>query len=88
MPTISEFFGMVILMYWRDHPPPHFHVRYKGWNAVVSIETGEIGRGSLPPGAARILREWTLRYQQDLLDNWERCTNGKPVRTIRGADEE
>jgi hypothetical protein len=28
MPEISRFFGMVILMYYNDHPPPHFHVRY------------------------------------------------------------
>ena len=28
MPEISRFFGMVIMMYHKDHPPPHFHVRY------------------------------------------------------------
>jgi len=25
MPTISEFFGILILMYYNDHAPPHFH---------------------------------------------------------------
>jgi hypothetical protein len=25
---ISRFFGMVIAMFYNDHPPPHFHVRY------------------------------------------------------------
>jgi len=28
MPTISEFFGILIRMYWDDHPPPHFHALY------------------------------------------------------------
>jgi hypothetical protein len=28
MPTISEFFGILILMYYSDHAPPHFHARY------------------------------------------------------------
>ena len=28
MPEISRFFGMVIAMYYNDHAPPHFHVRY------------------------------------------------------------
>jgi hypothetical protein len=28
MPTISEFYGMYIQMYWNDHAPPDFHVRY------------------------------------------------------------
>lgn len=28
MPVVSRFFGIVITMYYNDHPPPHFHVRY------------------------------------------------------------
>src|SRR2546423_5822976 len=28
MPGISAFYGIVITMYWRDHPPPHFHATY------------------------------------------------------------
>jgi hypothetical protein len=28
MPTISEFFGMRITMYFDDHGDPHFHARY------------------------------------------------------------
>ncbi|MCC7358009.1 MAG: DUF4160 domain-containing protein [Anaerolineales bacterium] len=28
MPTISEFFGIVIRMYFNDHLPPHFHAFY------------------------------------------------------------
>jgi hypothetical protein len=30
VPRISEFYGIVIEMYFRDHPPPHFHARYSG----------------------------------------------------------
>jgi hypothetical protein len=25
---ISRFFGIVVAMFYNDHPPPHFHVRY------------------------------------------------------------
>ena len=28
MPEISRFLGIVITMYFDDHDPPHFHVRY------------------------------------------------------------
>ncbi len=28
MPEISRFLGIVITMYYSEHPPPHFHVRY------------------------------------------------------------
>ncbi len=38
MPEISRFFGMVIAMYYNDHAPPHFHVRYGKQKAVVGIE--------------------------------------------------
>ncbi|WP_407635395.1 DUF4160 domain-containing protein [Marinobacter nauticus] len=30
MPTISEFFGILIRMYYDDHNPPHFHAYYGG----------------------------------------------------------
>ena len=30
MPEISRFYGIVISMYYDDHNPPHFHVRYGG----------------------------------------------------------
>ncbi len=28
MPEISRFFGIIISMHHKDHPPPHFHTRY------------------------------------------------------------
>jgi hypothetical protein len=37
MPTISTFYGLVVLMFWDDHNPPHFHVRYAGSQALVGI---------------------------------------------------
>jgi hypothetical protein len=38
MPEISRFFGIIIAMFYNDHPPPHFHVRYGGQRAVIAIE--------------------------------------------------
>jgi hypothetical protein len=28
VPRISAFYGIVIAMYYDDHPPPHFHPKY------------------------------------------------------------
>jgi hypothetical protein len=39
MPTISEFFGILIRMYWDDHPPPHFHALYGKHEAQYNIAT-------------------------------------------------
>ena len=37
MPEISRFFGIIIAMFYNDHPPPHFHVRYGSQRAVIGI---------------------------------------------------
>lgn len=71
MPRISEFYGIVIEMYFRDHPPPHFHARYGGDEAVIAIATGEVIAGSLPGRALRLVREWTLMHGDELNANWD-----------------
>jgi len=47
MPEISRFFGIIISMYYNDHPPPHFHGRYGQQRAVVSIQDLSILEGKL-----------------------------------------
>lgn len=37
MPEISRFLGIVIFMYFDEHNPPHFHVKYNEHAAVVNI---------------------------------------------------
>ncbi len=36
VPEISRFFGVVVAMYYHDHPPPHFHVRYGQFDGVFA----------------------------------------------------
>jgi hypothetical protein len=38
MPTISQFYGIVIQMFWNEHAPPHFHATYAEYKATVSIK--------------------------------------------------
>jgi hypothetical protein len=40
MPEISRFYGLVILMNFKDHNPPHFHVWYGDFKAIVTIHDG------------------------------------------------
>ncbi len=44
MPEISRFFGIVIAMFYNDHAPPHFHVRYGSQRAIVDIGTLAVSR--------------------------------------------
>ena len=88
MPTISMFFGMVIVMYWRDHAPPHFHCHYQGYEGSILLETGELVDGDLPRTARRLLRDWTKRHRAELMENWRRARLGMPLLAIQGADED
>ena len=47
MPEISSFYGIVIYMYMSEHNPPHFHVKYQDYEAIITIKDGVI-TGSLP----------------------------------------
>lgn len=88
MPIISYFFGIYIRMYHADHPPAHFHAEYQGFEAFVSIETGEILEGQLPAKAARIVQEWATEHRPELLENWTKARNLEPLQRIPGADND
>ncbi len=49
MPELSRFFGIVIAMFYDDHAPPHFHVRYGRQRAMMAIETLTVLEGALSP---------------------------------------
>ena len=82
MPRISAFYGIVIEMYFIDHPPPHFHARYSGDEALIVIETGEVFAGSLPGRALRLVREWLDEHRAELMANWDRASAGQPTETV------
>ena len=42
MPELSRFLGIVIAMYYRDHPPPHFHAIYGDSEVTIEIATGNV----------------------------------------------
>ena len=45
MPEICRFLGIVILMYFDDHNPPHFHVKYNDFRVLISIDDLLLIRG-------------------------------------------
>ena len=57
MPVISRFLGIVVMMYWNDHNPPHLHAKYSGYEVMVSLD-GKIIDGSFPKRALKLLKEW------------------------------
>ncbi len=45
MPEITRFYGIVIKLFFGDHPPPHFHAVYGEYNALFSIDPLEMIEG-------------------------------------------
>jgi len=73
MPEVSRFYGIVIQIYYGDHPPPHFHALYAGQVAKIEIETLQVIDGSIPKRALALVLDWTSIHQQELLGAFSRA---------------
>lgn len=73
MPEISRFYGIIIYMYMNEHNPPHFHVWYEQYKAIITIKDGII-TGSLPRRALNLVYEWLDLHKEELFENWTRLT--------------
>lgn len=70
MPELSRFFGIVVAMFYNDHPPPHFHARYGEHRAIMAIETSAVLEGHLPPRALGLVTEWSALHRAELHEAW------------------
>lgn len=81
MPRISAFYGITILMYFRDHNPPHFHARYSGHEAKFCLD-GMLISGRIPRRAGRLVRDWSRLHQIELERCWDHAVSGELPGTI------
>jgi Domain of unknown function (DUF4160) len=82
MPRVSEFFGISIWMYYRDHQPPHFHATYGGDEVLIQIGTGDVLEGHLSRRGLRLVQEWEELHRSELLTNWDAARQQQPLTTI------
>ena len=82
MPSICAFYGIIIWMFYDDHQPPHFHVEYGEYKAVLSIDTLEMTAGELPRRALSLVLEWAALHRAELKMDWELCRNKEKPRKI------
>jgi len=71
MPEICRFLGIVISMYFSEHNPPHFHVRYNEYRAVMGIGNLNLLAGYLPARVRGLVEEWAELHREELLSMWE-----------------
>jgi len=86
MPRISEFFGIVISMLYKDHAPPHFHAAYAQYEATIGIDPIRVLAGQLPRRVQSLVFEWAAMYQAELRQSWELTRAHKPLQRIPPLD--
>lgn len=75
MPELSRFYGIVIRMYFDDHPPPHFHAEYGGSKVVIDIDTLAVVHGKIAPRALGLVMEWASAHQDELKAAWQKAVH-------------
>jgi hypothetical protein len=70
MPEICRFYGIIIKIFFGDHPPPHVHAVYGEYNGLFNIETLELIEGDLPKRAIKMIIEWATIYKNELMEMW------------------
>ena len=73
MPKVSEFFGISIYIYRREHLPPHFHAIYGDSEVLIAIDNLSILSGRLTPRTMGLVIEWASLHQGELRHVWEQA---------------
>lgn len=73
MPIISQFYGIIIRIYFNDteqHYLEHIHVQYNDFDAVYSIKNSNIIVGKLPSKQHKLVVAWIELHKDELLALW------------------
>lgn len=79
MPRLSQFYGIAIYMYYRDHAPPHFHAIYGEHDAAIEIATGTVIAGQLPRRALALVNDWLSLHRPALQHDWDLAAANQPL---------
>lgn len=72
MPVISQFYGIIIQMFFKEkgkHHEKHIHIKYNEYKAVYNLE-GKILEGKLPKTQQKLVEVWIFIHQEELLSLW------------------
>ena len=73
MPIISQFYGIIISMYFNDnnnHNFPHIHVRYNEYKASYDFEANVLS-GSIPVKQNKLVEAWIIIHKEELITLWK-----------------
>ena len=81
MPTIAIIDGVRIVIYPKDHLPPHIHVFFGGAEMQISIATGRVLNGRIAKSKMRLIDDWLDANRPYAAYMWKRIV------TRRSEDE-
>lgn len=72
MPVISQFYGVIIQMFFDEngkHHEKHIHVKYNEQEAVYDL-TGNLLEGKIPYKKEKLVAAWIAIHQEELESLW------------------
>jgi hypothetical protein len=57
-------------MFFNDHNPPHFKVKYGEFEANILIENGSLWNGDFPISKLKLVSAWAEIHKDELLKMW------------------
>ncbi len=73
MPIISQFYGIIIKMFFKDedkHHKEHIHVEYAEYEATFDF-FGNLLAGELPKKQKKLVEAWILIHSEELNALWK-----------------
>ena len=73
MPIVSQFYGIIIRMYYDDmdkHHMPHIHAVYAGQRAVYDFN-GNCIKGKMPNKQEKMIIAWIAIHVEELNALWK-----------------
>jgi Domain of unknown function (DUF4160) len=61
---------LLFYMFFNDHNPPHFKVKYGEFEANILIESGSLYNGDLPVSKLKLVSAWAEIHKNELLQMW------------------
>jgi len=72
MPIISQFYGIIITMFYNKpeiHHKPHLHARYNGLKASYDLDSNKIS-GDMPLKQDKLIQAWIQIHKEELNSLW------------------
>jgi hypothetical protein len=69
-------------MFIDDHNPPHLHIYYGDYVAVLTLDK-KIIKGEMPASVVKKVSHWVDLHKAELLENWKQLMFGKDAEKVQ-----